>query len=276
MNTLNKIVTSSLVGLTLMSFAQAKPRLPHVQPPRELVEVSSEFSEGTQTNLSHKDIEVFLPWAQNAERTLKKALSDIKTLPISEQIRHLDNVMKFVVRQSVTKNYQTFMRFSLNRALLLVQELQRFASTSELGISENILDIQIRSINVAISFFESDLAFQKRTHAGNNTVELSYAKFGLTFAHEMTTATNSVFNAPAQYRLLYKIYEILNWDLSRDSEALNYSEQIVEFYNTLNLLDSENPSNSERDNLNKIRKLSVLQATHKEAADTYSRLETKE
>lgn len=150
MKSLNYLLSFFLLGTTFQAFAKDSISLPDVRAPRELVEADSEFVEGTITRLNKKDVEQFLPWAQNAQNVLNKALIDISSMPVDEQVRYLEVVIKSVVRNSGSKNYQLFMRFSLNRGLLLVKELLNEVSIKDPSILENALDIQIKSIRVAL------------------------------------------------------------------------------------------------------------------------------
>jgi hypothetical protein len=260
MKSLNYLLSFFLLGTTFQAFAKDSISLPDVRAPRELVEADSEFVEGTITRLNKKDVEQFLPWAQNAQNVLNKALIDISSMPVDEQVRYLEVVIKSVVRNSGSKNYQLFMRFSLNRGLLLVKELLNEASIKDPSILENALDIQIKSIRIALAFYESDLDYQKRVSQGHETVSLNYAKFGATFYTTMNSALLSVLDASAQYRLVYKIYEMLNWDLSRDANAVDNADQIVEIYNTLEMLN-ETPAASDSENIKNLRRLYLLESS---------------
>lgn len=246
-----------LATLAGKAFAQKTATLPDVPAPRELTEVGSEFAEGTITRLSAQDVSVFVPWAQNAQSVLTKALKDIETMTVQQQVRHLTAVIKSVVKNSGQKNYQMFMRFALNRTLLLVQELTAQAEWNEPGTAENVLDLQVQGINLALQFYESDLAYQRRVNAGNDSVNMSYALFGSAFGRTMLQSIQNITDASAQYRLLYKTLEMINWDFSRDAIAIEFSDTIVEIYNTLNLLN-EQPTNNDFESVLAIRRLNVL------------------
>lgn len=251
-----KYLIALMACLSLNSVHAETKKLPPIGAPQELIETSSEFAEGTITRMTAEDIEVFLPWAQNAQKVLTKALTDIETMPIRMQVDHLNTIMKSVIRRSGSKSYQMFMRFALNRSMLLVQELTKEADIRDNGILENALDIQVKSIKLALSVAESDLSFQRRVSEGNDSVKLEYAKFGIMFGKSMLQAINSVFDASAQYRLLYKTLEIVNWDLSRDDAALDYADLIIDIYNSLTTMD-ENPSHDDLASIFAIRRLNI-------------------
>lgn len=246
-----------LAALSFSSFAKENRPLPQVQPPRELVDVGSEYAEGTITRLTAQDVAIFVPFAQNAQNVLTKALKDIDTMPIEQQVKHLSTVIKSVVKRSGEKSYQMLMRFALNRGLFLVSELMREADVNDVGVLENALDLQVRSIRLALSVYESDLSYQRRAATGSTSTSIGYASFTMGFAQYMLPGVMNVFDATAQYRLFYKTLEMINWDLSRDDAALDYSDAIIEIYDTLQMLE-ENAGSDDFETILNIRKLHSL------------------
>ena len=252
-----------LSTVLLIGNALAKD-LPPVQAPRELTEANSEYAEGTITRLSADDISVFVPYTQNAKSVLSKALTDSESMPMEQRVKHLTAIMKSVVKGSGQKTYQTFMRFALNRTLLLVKELVSQSDWKTPGTIENVLDLQVRGIELALRFYESDLAYQQRANREEDTVVLNHGEFATIFGNTMLVSTQNVLDASAQYRLLYKILEMMNWDLSRDQYAAGVADTIVEIYNTLYSMD-ENPAPADQDNILNIRRLNLLLGPAKQA-----------
>ena len=246
-----------LAVLSFTTFAKENRPLPQVQPPRELVDVGSEYAEGTITRLTAQDVAIFVPFAQNAQNILNKAMKDIDTMPIEQQVRHLSTVIKSVVKRSGEKSYQMLMRFALNRGLFLVSELTREADVNDVGVLENALDLQVRSIRLALSVYESDLSYQRRAATGSTSTSIGYAAFAMSFAQNMLPGIMNVFDATAQYRLFYKSLEMINWDFSRDEAAFDYSDAIIEIYDTLEMLEEDAGSDDFETILN-IRKLHAL------------------
>jgi hypothetical protein len=245
------LFTTLLLSLSLNAVAD----LPRIDAPRELVQ--GEFAEGTVTQLSAAEIAEFLPWAQNAHNQLSRALTNTRSLPLRDRRPLLERAIKSVVMRSGDRQYQMFMRFSLNRGLLLVSEMEKHMNMEEIGAQENALDILQRSINVALSFYEGDLSFQRRSQNGALAIELSYARFASSYMTQMYPGVLNIFDSQAQYRLLYKLIEMVNWDLSRDAHALNYAETIVEAHEALTDLPDA-PLAESKANLRLIRRLNML------------------
>jgi hypothetical protein len=248
-----KLIAAFGLGLSWNALAVD---LPLVQVPEELV--SGDFSEGTRTRLSQNEVSQFYPWLQNAKYELDKAAKDIRTMPLRERLSHLENAVRSAVQISGNRQYQIFMRFALNRGLLLVEELRRHANMNSLGAQENALDILDRSITVGLAFYESDLAFQERAQRGESAVLMVHARFGVAFMNRVHAGVLNVLDATAQYRLLYKLVEMANWDLSRDQDAIRYADIIVEAHNLMTGLP-EQPAATDAQNLVMIRNLNTLE-----------------
>lgn len=245
-----------LVALSLhLSFAALAADLPRVQAPPELT--TGEFAEGTLTRLSSDEVAEFLPWAQNARNQLQRAIRQAQSMPLRDRLPHIERAVKTVVARSGDRQYQAQMRFALNRGLLLVDELEKNMNMNDVGSQENALDLLQRSIAVGLSFYESDLTFQQRAQSGQTTTVIPYAAFGSAFMQSMYPGVVNVLDATAQYRLLYKLIEMVNWDLSRDANAPRYAEAIVEAFEMGQDLP-EVPDRDDKANLRLIRRLNSL------------------
>lgn len=244
-----------LVATQLIYSTVLAQGLPTIKTPDELS--AGAFAEGTITRLSSAEVAEFLPWAQNARNQLNRALTQVAQLPLRERLPVLERVARAVVAQSGPRQYQLLMRFALNRGLLLVDELERSTDMSAIGAIENALDLVQRSITVALRFYESDLAFQQRAVSDTHAVTIPHAQFGRAFMQELYPAVVNVLDAGAQYRLLYKLVEMVNWDLSRDAEANVFAEIIVEAYELTQDLPAV-PSGDDKTNLRYVRRLNSL------------------
>ncbi|MCE3011779.1 MAG: hypothetical protein LW878_01820 [Proteobacteria bacterium] len=249
----HNLLTVLALSFSLQAFSQVS--LPRIDAPEELT--AGSFEEGTITRISESEIAEFLPWAQNAQNQLNRALNTARSMPLRDRLPHIERAVKSVVNRSGSRQYQMFMRFALNRGLLLVSEMQSSMNMEDIGAQENALDLLQRSIQVALSFYESDLSFQNRAQNGNNSTVLSYARFGLLFKDSMLAGVINVLDANAQYRLMYKLVEMTNWDLSRDAHANSYADSIVEAYELMQDLPAE-PLADDRANLRLIRRLNAL------------------
>ncbi len=254
--------------LLILSLPVFATDLPQVQPPRELV--SGEFAEGTITQLTAAEVAEFVPWAQNAQNQLNRALTQARSLPLRDRLPHVEHAMQAVVRRSGSRQYQMSMRFALNRGLLLVDELERHVDMNEVGAQESALDLLQRAITVGLAFYESDLSFQRRAQNGDTSSVVEHARFGIAFMQGMYPGVLNVLDAGAQYRLLHKLIEMVNWDLSRDGEAASYAETIVEAYDLLQAMPATPPA-EDRASLRLIRRLHSLRIISAQVQATRSR-----
>lgn len=229
--------------------------IPVITTPSELAR--GEYAEGTVTRMSEAEVNEFRPWASNAKSVLTRALSQIKNMPLGDRATYLKTTIQSVVVQSGTRQYQTLMRFALNRGMLLLDEFERLVPATELGQTESGLDILLASVRSSLSFYESDLNFQERVQAGLASTDIPYATFAANFSLNLVPSVLNVMNAKAQYRLMYKLVEMLTWDLSRDANAAAYAEIITEAYDLLKGLPEESRLD-DRQTLRLTRKLNAL------------------
>ena len=248
------IILSQLYSGKAFSFHDG---LAHINPPYELVENDSEFKEGTITRLSETEMKRFLPWANNAKNILIQAMEDIQNMPLHEQVYTLKTKIQEVVRSSKTRSYQTLMRFGLNRGLLLLEIYYNEVAINQPGVWENALDLLKNIISVSLEFYQSDLAFQKNISTFPSDTSELHAVFGINFHYFAMKAIINVSDVSAQFYMMYKAYEMLSWDLSRDKNALDYSENILEIYNYLKKIKKQSPS-GDKSYLQAIRGLSSL------------------
>ena len=243
-----------LIG-SFLSFSTFAVDLPVVAPPEEFQ--SGEFAEGTMTEMSPQDVQRFLPWAENAQKTLADALKESKRLPLAEKVAFLENEIQTVVRGSGNKSYQMFMRYSLTRGLLLTKILKEESDIRDIGILENHLSILVSSIDLARKFYESDFSSQN-----NQSEEKFKAPAHVDFAREMGRTylyhALSIFDISAQYRVYYKVLEMVNWDLAQDPRASDpkNAEIIVDIYKTLQRLPKK--PHAEADLLPHIKTMNFL------------------
>jgi len=257
----------TLALMATLSFAAIAQtiEIPRIDIPSELA--NGQFAEGTITRLSSAEVAEFLPWAQNSRNQLNRAINGAKTLPLRQRLPHIERAVRAVVARSESRQYQMLMRYSLNRGLLLVEELKRHMDMTQIGSQENALDLLQRSITVALSFYESDLTFQQRAQNGSNTVVIPHADFGTAFMQGLYPGVVNVLDATAQYRLLYKLVEMVNWDLSRDADAPRFAEAIVEAFEMVQDMPEQSES-SDVNNLFLVRRLNSLKIIRLRSSQT--------
>lgn len=242
------MIFGPLVSL-LLCMSAGFARDPGVARPDSLSR--GEFTEGTLTRLDPEDVEHLVPWARNAKALLEGAQREARGLPLNQRAALLDERIRVVVRESGGRQYQTLMRFALNRGLLLAEDL-RTRTAGQIGAHEGVIDVLHRSIDVALAFYQSDLDFQQ-----NGQMEVPYASFAVVFLQSLNLSVNNVLDASAQYRLLYLIVEMANWDLSRDTAATSHATIITDTVDVLRKLPTS-PRRSAQDNLGLIRQLRSL------------------
>lgn len=209
------------------------------------------LDEGTQRTLTQSQINDLLPWTKNSRLALidlLEGLNDISS--IKDRIEHLDNGIKSVVSESSSSS-ELFMRYVLNRALVLQETLKKETDESTIGIADVKFRVLLTSVKMAIKYYDID------AKTLSNQSNMDFASFGAVYSSFLIDLNKSVFDASAQYSIHKIILEWLSWDLYRDLENKSYASQIVHISTLLKSLPTGKISDSQ--SLVYIRKMRNLE-----------------
>lgn len=214
-------VLAVVASITFSSVMSAEEiTLPKIVAPQSL-------QEGIQRELSASQIAELLPWAKDSKMFLNDLMENTQGLSTLDQIERLSDGLKQVVEESSTKNAELLMRYSLNRALVLINILNKEMNADAVGSADAKLRILRSSIKMAIKYYEIDLnTLTKRTAA-------PYVNFGLDYFEFLSELNKSVFDASAQYAIQRTALEWFQWDLYRDVNNASFAPQIVKINNSL-------------------------------------------
>ncbi len=248
-----------LAGFWIGSSAMAQQQLPKLTQPLELQ--SGAYAEGTNTQLTLEEIQTIQPWATNAKKDIDEALEDAKNMPIVKRVTFLTNEIKSIVSESGGKKYQMLMRYALNRGMLLVDMIDQESSNYSArptGVLENKLDILERTMQVAKKFWEDDLAYENRVASGDRSNRNDYEKFGIILGRELIQAAKNIFDVSAQYRVLYKAFEMMAWDLYQSAKRDENARLITLIDKNLKRLGNGTASFDDTVNVDNVRQLKRL------------------
>ncbi len=208
------------------------------------------LEEGTQTTLSQQQIEELLPWTKNSKIALNELLFEIKDLSVEEKIEHLKIGIKSIVIESRPMT-ELFMRYTLNRALVIEDVINKETDATAIGISDVKLRVLLNSINLALRYYDLD------TRTINTNSKMAFAEYGSDYFLFLLNLNKSIFDASAQYQIHKITLEWLAWDLYRDLDNTSFAIQITKIAQFLKTLPSEPLSDSRT--LVYIRKMRDLQ-----------------
>lgn len=195
-----------------------------------MTQAPSSLDEGTQQNLTQAQIDEILPWAKNSKVFLNDILDNLHLLGADDKIDRLTNGIKHVIQESGSKSSETFMRYSLNRALVINEILKKEMTSTAIGT----LDVQIRllehSIKMSIRYYDTDMDII------NKKISAPYALYGIDYFNFLNELNKSIFDASAQYCIERTALAFLQWDLYRDLNNKAFAPQIVKINNSLKLL----------------------------------------
>jgi hypothetical protein len=248
MKTKNKLTVIALLStLTLSTFLKADDVIiPIISKPAVL-------EEGTQKELTAAQIAELLPWAKDSKLFLTDLLDNTQGLPTSEKIDRLLDGIKQVVGESAPKTSELFMRYVLNRAIVLNDLLEKEMDADAVGTPDAKSRVLVLSIKMAIKYYDADMA--KLT---NNKSTAPYASFGVEYFNFLTELNKSIFDASAEYNIERTSLEWLQWDLYRDLSNATYASKILKINNALKTFPSKKLTDVQSINyIRQMKKVSV-------------------
>ena len=201
------------------------------------------FQEGTQTELSKEQVSVLSNWAKTTRSVLEAYVETAKTLRVkSEIVSTLKEGIQNAVLASRKQKTELLMRYVLNRGLTILEVMEHETSTAHVGIEEAKIRLLEQSIQMAQRYYDHDLSYLAKLDPANvSTLKIDFAQFGVTYASFLSSLSNSVFDASAQYQLYRLTLGLLQMDLYRDTERFKYAEAINKINVRLQSLPKSSP-----------------------------------
>lgn len=217
-----------------------------------VVKKPSVLEEGTQRDLSPEQIAELLPWAKDSKSMLSDLLENIQGLGMADRVSRMVDGVQQVVGESAPKNSELFMRYVLNRALVLNEMLDKEIEADAVGAIDVKSRVLVLSIKMAIKYYDIDSA----KLADQKTVS-PFASFGKEYFYFLKELNKSIFDASAQYKIERISLEWLQWDLYRDLNNTSYASTIIKINNALKIFPSTNLTDSQSINyIKQVRKVS--------------------
>lgn len=221
-----KNVLTILMVLSSLTFSFAvyaeEVTIPVIQKP-------SVLQEGTQRELTEAQVAELLPWAKNSRIFLKDLKNSLQGLSSADKLERLETGIATVVTESAPKNSELFMRYILNRSLVVNNILKAEMAGDEVGSIDTKLRVLSLSIDMAVKYYDKDMeVISKKMSA-------PFIEFGIEYFNFLTEVNKSVFDASASYNIQRTAMEWLQWDLYRDLNNQQMASQIVKINNSLKI-----------------------------------------
>lgn len=218
-----------------------------------VVKKPSALEEGTQRDLSPAQIAELLPWAKDSKSMLSDLLENIQGLGAADKVNRMVGGIQQIVGESAPKNSELFMRYVLNRALVLNEMLDKEIDADAVGAIDVKSRVLVLSIKMAIKYYDIDnakLADQKAVSP--------FASFGKEYFYFLKELNKSIFDASAQYKIERTSLEWLQWDLYRDLDNASYAAIIIKINNALRIFPSTKLTDSQSiDYIKQVRRVSA-------------------
>lgn len=205
------------------------------------------LEEGTETELPQSSLDAISEWATNSAAQLRDLLDAAKGLSDIDKRQMLVRGIEAVVRSSSPKETELLMRFALNRALRINSEITQTSTLSEVGAVDTQNVILERSIELALSYYKSDLEYLNGQKANGESSELKlpYVRLAVEYVKLIMELDQSVFGYRAQYNITRLALGFFHVDLHRDKKLrYGFAEAIGKIDRTLKTLPEQAPNDS--------------------------------
>jgi hypothetical protein len=194
-----------------------------------IINKPSILEEGTQRELTLAQIAELLPWAHDSKLFLIDLLEGVQGLATNDKIDRLTSGIKQVVSDGHQLHSELFMRYILNRSLVLSKVLTSEMDMSQVGSQDAKVRVLNTSIKMAIKYYDIDMDILTKKSAS------PFKDFGVEYFLFLTELNKSIFDASAQYNIQRISLEWLQWDLYRDLNNAAYASQILKINNNLKI-----------------------------------------
>ncbi len=157
---------------------------------------------------------------------------------MEQRLERLIEGTKQIVAESAPKHSELLMRYSLNRAIVIAQILDRELDSAAVGSIDAKSRVLTESLKMSLKYYESDM----RTLSSKAATP--FAQFGIEYFQFLTELNKSIFDASAQYNLQRIAFEFLQWDLYRDLNNTTYAPQIIKINNALKIFPQKSMPDS--------------------------------
>lgn len=189
--------------------------------------------EGTQQTLTTEQIAELLPWAKNSKSFLTDLISSTQGLNTEDKIERLTDGIKQTVGESAPKNSELFMRYILNRSIVISETLDAETDRNAIGSNDTKLRVLLTSAKLAIKYYDIDV------NSLTNKTIMPFEDFGIEYFNFLNDLNKSIFDASAQYKIQRISLEWLQWDLYRSLNNTTYASSIVKLNNALKILPTK-------------------------------------
>ena len=216
----------------------------------------NELEEGLHSGVSQDKIDSIREWAINSYHVLNDTRALRGDMTVSEEVAFLQNTIVNTVIASSPKRSETLMRWSLNRALKVLEILDEETNSGNPGVVDAKLRVLRKSVDFALDYYEDDIRYLSRS--SNVSVRIDYANFGVQYYLFLSDLNKSVLDASAQYKISRFALIQLQGDLDRDSQQDRFAFDIVLIYQQLKNF-TDDSSQSDQVLLKRVRAIKKLE-----------------
>lgn len=189
--------------------------------------------EGLDTALTPGQFKKVRAWMGSSKNQLLQLLEDIELMTLSATKAHLLAQITAIVRASDPKAAETMMRYSLNRGVDIVNQMDQdhFANPARPGVLNQEVRILKRTIGFALEYYQNDLLYFNAIENGAGDPDaVPMAEFGIRCAQFMMKLDRSLVSSRAQYKIALDTLGRLSVDLYNDDRKSDFGDAVGKIY----------------------------------------------
>jgi hypothetical protein len=201
---------------------------------------TSEIREGTKVEMSDSEVAELKQWIQNAKYALEQLQENFRLLSLDEKLNLVRSEFDRIVNESGAKANELYVRYILNRALLVSDIVGPNPGAQE---KESLLGLYVESIELAQKHYVDDAAYLDAIGRGvAPSKDLKHiAVFGVEYADRLLAYSQTFLDPRVEYKLTRTALGLLGNDLNsaRNLDRAYFTQEIIKIQQLLKVFPQE-------------------------------------
>jgi hypothetical protein len=231
------------------------PRARAQEVVREGTATIGETREGTKVEMSDSEVAELKQWIQNAKYALEQLQENFRLMSLDEKLSVTRSEFNRIVNESGAKANELYVRYILNRALLVSDIVGPNPGAQE---KEGLLGLYVESIELAEKSYVDDAAYLDAIGKGvAPSKDLKHiAVFGVEYADRLLAYSQTFLDPRVEYKLTRTALGLLGNDLNsaRNLNRTLFTPEIIKIQQLLKIFPQE-PKSDTRAVMQDIRKM---------------------
>lgn len=236
------LLAAMLAGVSHVSSARADDGTQTQLTPEQMSKVQADLpkppaydptKEGLDTTLTPSQHDQVRDWMGSTKVRLNSLLQTVEMEPLAQAKKDLMEQITDIVGKSDPKATETMMRYTLNRGMDIVKQIDadHLTDVTRPGVLDQEVRILKRSILFSFDYYQNDLQYLNSIDTGlDDLISPPRAQFGVRCAQFMMKLNRSLVASRAQYKIAFDTLGRLSVDLFNDDHKSDYGDAMDKIY----------------------------------------------